>query len=371
MRTHLLTLRCVVGATSLAAASLLATGAAAGSEGTIGFTARPAHSDPADPATRAYFKPVVDPGGTFSDAVIIGNPSAEAVHLIVSPVDGLTGETSGSVYANRQDEINETGAWVTVDVDRITVPARGETAVRFTVRVPPNASAGDHLAGVAFENARPQTSGGNFQVKQVMRAVVGVQVRVPGPAAFHVRLGKLGIERLDGPGVASVSVEIGNDGGALGKPELTVEMTGPAGYARTLTRQLDTILPGDTIVYPWAWPDNLPSGRYAITATATGGGTSVTRQAVIDVGSALTGTDSAASPPPVAAAPPTSADADDSGGIPPWLLVIGVLGGGLVGGVIFRRRPRQAPVVLGDSPLAPSHERASDIDDDRAPVGVG
>ena len=72
-----------------------------------------------------------------------------------------------------------------------------------------------------------------------------------------------------GIGAASVRVTLGNDGTRLGKPGLTVAVSGPNGYQRTVVRALDTILPGDTIAYPLAWPDVLQPGDYSIVATAT------------------------------------------------------------------------------------------------------
>ena len=72
-----------------------------------GFTVRPSHSDAADPATRAYFKRTVAAGGSFGDRALVGNTSDTSITVIVSPVDGLTGATSGAVYANRQDKITK------------------------------------------------------------------------------------------------------------------------------------------------------------------------------------------------------------------------------------------------------------------------
>src|SRR5262249_37477636 len=65
------------------------------------FSVRPGHYDAADPASRAYFKRVVARGGTFSDTVVLANSGHDPLTLLVNAVDGLTGQTSGSVYANR------------------------------------------------------------------------------------------------------------------------------------------------------------------------------------------------------------------------------------------------------------------------------
>jgi hypothetical protein len=237
------------------------------------FGVRPGHYDPADPATRAYFKPVIAPGATFSDEVVVTNTGDEPLTFFVSGVDGLTAQTTGAVYANRQDKPTETGTWIETSASELTVAPRSEAALPFTVRVPADAAPGDHLGGVAFENAAPQSSGSNIRITQVVRAVVGVSVRVPGPAEMVLRVGDLRLRRQDGTGTVAAFLRLANDGRALGKPDLSVTLSGPDGYRRTVERRLDTVLPGDEVDYPLAWPDDLAPGRYRITAVATGPGT--------------------------------------------------------------------------------------------------
>ena len=347
---------------AIATAGLLLSVPAAASAAGGGITVRPAHHDPADPATKAYFKPVVTPGASFTDQVIVGNSSDQPIDVIVSPVDGVTGQTSGAVYANRQDPVRETGAWITVGVTALTVAPHQEVPVAFTARVPSDAAPGDHLAGLAFEDANPQTSGGSVQVKKIMRTVVGVQLRVSGPATFHADVDRVALQSLGSPGAATAVVTVGNDGRALGKPDLTVRLTRPGGYDRTMTRKLDTILPGDTIDYPWAWPDELIAGTYDVTVTAVGGGSTVTKHFTVRVGKALPGPGTPSSPRPPADA------TRSSGGIPSWAFLVATALAGLVGGFVLRRRPGRSRPSVPD-PI-PGDDAAPARPDDMAKSGT-
>src|SRR2546427_582428 len=218
--------RRVIGvAAAFGVAGLLVPGAGATAQTAGGIGLRPAHVDPADPATRAYFKRAVVAGGSFTDQVVVTNTGDAAIDLLISGVDGLTATTSGAVYANRQDPVRSVGAWVVPSATTVTVGPHSEHPIAFTVRVPPSAEAGDHVAGIAFENAHPTTSGGNFAVTQVVRAVMGIQVTVPGPAAFHVHIDRARLEALPGTAFASVVVTIGNDGRKLGKTGLSVRLS--------------------------------------------------------------------------------------------------------------------------------------------------
>jgi Bacterial protein of unknown function (DUF916) len=312
------------------AAAMVGSGATAASAQTAptgGFGAAPAHPDPADLATRAYFKPVLTPGGTASDELEVTSTSDAPVQLLIYPVDGLTGQTSGAVYANRDNRAKKAGTWVAPSISALSLPPHGQQLVPFTVRAPANATPGDHLAGLAVEDANPSRSGGQFSVTEVFRTVVGVDITVPGPAEPALRVGTLGLKALPGTNVAALSVQIGDSGRKLVKPLLRVSMRGPNGYRRTFARNLDTILPGDTIAYPLLWPDSLARGTYHVVVRATGAPTPVTRAATVRLGVALRGTSGGGVP--------------TSSGIPILIIVLGVTGAVAVGlGLWLLRRYR-------------------------------
>jgi hypothetical protein len=294
-----------------------------------GFGAHPAHFDAKIPATRAYFVREVAAGGSFHDEVAVTSSSNEPIELSVYPVDGLTGTTSGAVYANKGSLPTETGRWIAPKVTHVTLQPGKTTLVPFTVSVPRGAAPGDHLGGIAFQRAGAERSSGTFSVTQVLRAVVGVLVQVPGAAAFQPELRSLGVDSVAGTNVASVVVGLDDTGRKLGKTRLTVSLTGPDGYRRRVTRRLDTILPGDAIRYPLVWPDALQPGAYTVTATAAGGSQPVTLRRQVQLGTPLVGSE------PQAVAP-----AAGGGGLPWWTLLVAVAGGAALaaGGVGYGRR---------------------------------
>jgi Bacterial protein of unknown function (DUF916) len=369
LSSTLLRSRRAAGAAALVAAALLWVPAAPASAG-FGIALRPAHADPGDQSTRAYFKPTVAPGGTFTDEVIVTNTGDTPLELAVSGVDGLTAATSGAVYGNRQDPVKKAGAWVSAAAATVTVAPHTELPVPFTVKVPRDAAAGDHLAGIAFEDVHPTSAGSNFAVTQVVRAVMGVQVVVPGPGAFGVHVDNATLQSLPGVSAASVLVTLGNSGARLGKPGLSVALSGPNGYQRTVSRTLDTILPGDTIAYPFAWPDVLRAGDYSITATATpgaanpgapGGSPVVEGATVVRTVSAHLGTPLAGVPASGVIAPAPARHS--SGGFPMWVVVVLVAAAGIGGGLYVGRRGRGSTPPADERALAT--ERASRYPVDR------
>lgn len=312
----------------LAVAGVACPAAAAGSS-IGGFSARPAHFDPAVPATRAYFIRSARRGSGFTDQVVVVNSASAPVTLLVYAVDGLTGVTSGAVYGNRADPVRRAGRWVKPSVGRISVRAGGRVSIPFSVRVPGTATPGDHLAGLALQNAHPHKSGGRFSITEIVRVVVGVEVKVPGPAQPQIALRHLSIAPLPGTTDPALVVSLADVGRRLCRPRLGITLSGPGG-AQRMVRQLDTILPGDAIAYPFPWPRALASGSYHAIVNATGCGAPAKLSASARLGRRLarTGVLSAAVTQPPAT----------SSGIGWWALMLVGVAGVATGAVVTRGR---------------------------------
>ncbi|HEY3142807.1 MAG TPA: hypothetical protein VGJ86_16825, partial [Acidimicrobiales bacterium] len=138
------------------------------------------------------------------------------------------------------------------------------------------------------------------------------------------------------------------------KPALSVALTGPNGYQRTVSRTLDTILPGDTIGYPFAWPDVLQPGDYSITATASAPGSA---PAVRTVGAHLA-TALAGVPAPGVLTPAPSPTRHSGRGYP-WAMVILVAIAGLGGGLLLGQRRSGPRPPAGEPVQVPAAEGPS------------
>jgi hypothetical protein len=212
-----------------------------------------------------YFAPTISAGSTWTSELLVANDSAQTATILVYGADGLTAVVSGAVYSNLGQPLHSAGAWVHPASHTVTVPAQGQATVRFSVTVPRWATPGDHLAGIVAESGSLATSGsGRVRVNVVARAVVGVLVRVSGPASFSVRVGTPTINR--GPDqIGEVVTPLADTGRLIGKPTIKVSLSGPGGYNKSVTRQVDTLLPGGTAQFPVYWPDRL-HGIYHITS---------------------------------------------------------------------------------------------------------
>jgi hypothetical protein len=254
-----------LAAIALAGLALAPDMAAAASIG--GFGVQPVQAD----HNRGYFVFRMRAGGARTGYLEAFNTSEQPLSLRVYSVDGLTGVTSGVVYANHADRVAGAGAWLTPSAPQVSLAPGARQRMGFHLHVPAGTGPGDYLAGFALENANPGTSSGRFQVKEIVRTVVGVEVIVPGPAHAQIHLGAGARKARPGTTASAVTVNLTDTGRLLCKPVLTVSVDGRSGQS-TETHALDTVLPDDAIAYPFAWPHNLAPGHYRIRATARGCG---------------------------------------------------------------------------------------------------
>jgi hypothetical protein len=274
-------------AVSPASRSFGAVRAAPSGGGGAGISVAPVQADPSHPVS--YFTLKAAGGTQLSEAVVVTNLSTAPVTLTLAAVDGLTGPSTGAVYADEGDPVRRAGAWVSLPQDSLYMPARSAKTVPFTVTVPGGAVPGDHLAGISVQSPPKAPTKGSFQITEIVRSVVGVLVVVPGPATFVPTLSALSIKAIGQTGIGSIVVTLKNTGLLLGKPLLRIALNGPNGYRRTLSKNLDTVLPSDSVPYPFPWPDTLAKGQYHITAWLTGGGVTVELQGNDYVGTKLAG----------------------------------------------------------------------------------
>lgn len=288
----------------------------------------------------SYFVIEAGPGSVARRSVVIINGTKRTKRLIVDGVDALTGETTGVVYANRQRKHREASRWVRPRKHFIRVGPGEVRRLRFTLRVPKNVRPGDHVAGLAFEDAHAAKSGSRFAVRQVVRVVVGIHVKVRGGEQPQGDVGRMQLKAQPGTQVATTVVRLANRGDRLCKPTLRVELARDGQRRRVVKRQLETVLPHDVIDYPMQIPGKVEAGTYDAVARVTGCGADSESAAAVTLPRGLDGSS------PRADAPRTAAISQRDW--PLFLLVgLGVLVGSgavlLLQRLVHRRRPEPTP----------------------------
>ncbi|MFG6444021.1 WxL protein peptidoglycan domain-containing protein [Microbacterium sp. P07] len=217
-------------------------------DATIGMSAEPLNEEGA--AVRSRFDYQASPGQMIDDSYVVTNTGTTAQTYAVFATDAFNTEDGSFSLLDTGIEPSDAGAWVSFGTERsISVelqPAESKS-IPFTLRVPDNATPGDHAAGLVVSL---QT--GDGQVLMDRRLGTRLYVRVPGELQPNLTI--TGITAAYTPsfnplaGETTVTFTVQNAGNVALAGQLKTEIKGFFGITLASPTQQDVseMLPGST-----------------------------------------------------------------------------------------------------------------------------
>jgi hypothetical protein len=213
----------------------------------------PTGTDPSQPSSRPNLSYTVDPGAVVDDSVSLWNYGDTQMTFHVYATDAFTNSTGEFTLLPDGGKPKNTGTWVTLQQDAVTVPARTRIDIPIQVHVPKDASPGDHTAGIVAAAATGTTNGSGQSAVVVRRTGSRVYIRVNGPVNPSIVVENLSTDYhgsfnpLDGD--LEVNYTLRNAGnvrlGALQRVEVT-DLFGRTIDARR-GKPIQEILPGNVV----------------------------------------------------------------------------------------------------------------------------
>ncbi|MFC9295905.1 WxL protein peptidoglycan domain-containing protein [Streptomyces sp. NPDC057011] len=271
----------LLGLAGLLGLLLPAATATAADNGTWGvFPTPPAGAPMTD---RAYFFHQGAAGTTVSDSATILNSSDKDLTFQVFATDAMN-TPAGGAFALLPVETKpvDVGTWITLPPETattVTVPAKGRKDIPFTVKVPADATPGDHVGGIVALNTAVEGVQQEGKVQVGVKRSVGARLyfRVPGPVTPGLSVEDVRVSRSAPllPWVkdarATISYALVNRGNVVVEPKVTVSAQGLFGR-RVLDRPARelklVLLPGQRIELTEPWPDAPQSDRVTVKITA-------------------------------------------------------------------------------------------------------
>ncbi|WP_280890016.1 DUF916 domain-containing protein [Streptomyces sp. LBL] len=237
----------------------------------------PASSQIAD---RPYFYLSADPGTTLRDKVVVANKTGGPLTFRLYAADAYnTARDGGFAVRTQKERQRGVGAWAKPARTRVTVPAHGEVAVPFTLRVPADAEPGDHPGALVALDERVDQGDGSLALG-VQRAVgARVYLRVGGPVLAAIAVEDVRVIHSQplvpglGDSAATVSYTLHNTGNVTVDPKVELRAQGLFGrtlLARDLPKVPAELLPGQRVRLsePWRGAPQLDWGDVTLTASA-------------------------------------------------------------------------------------------------------
>lgn len=248
------------------------------------WSLHPAVAEGAD--ERVSLRHTLDGGGTAADFVALTNFSSHPAVFGVYASDGtLTADGDFDLIPSDQESVGG-GSWISVlpvegSVAReggglvVTAPAQTTVLIPVEIRVPANATPGDHPAGIVAELVPADGAA----VQLASRVGVRVHLRVAGEISALIGARQVTTEYVPSwnpfaPGTARVSYTTVNDGNVRLGARSETRLSGPFGIAAvSSTSESREILPGQTAavtVEVPIWPTFFSSGTIVTTPLRVG-----------------------------------------------------------------------------------------------------
>jgi hypothetical protein len=249
--------RAALDATMMPASAALGNGSFA-----IGPTPQPGSTQ------AGYFGMIAWPGQKFSESVSVANLTTAPLTLRLYAADAYTIRNGGgfAVYGIGSTP-HEVGAWVSQLPPLVTIPARKQLNIRFSIQVPANATPGTHAGGIVAQAAIPQLMqvNGTVRVKVYRQVFTRIYATIAGRLIPDFEVDSLSATHPQPPFPlithrrGSITYFLSNTGNTIIAPTVHLWVTGLFGTVMDRTFPATSqILPGGIARYDVAWP-SVPS----------------------------------------------------------------------------------------------------------------
>jgi hypothetical protein len=211
----------------------------------------------------------IDPGQTKTFSVTIRNESDTDQVYYLGRRD-IVGVRDGSVPVYADEDIAPTAMdmsqWILLSTDSISVPARGETPIQFSVTAPQNAAPGSHFAGIFISVEPPKLRESGAAIGYEVANII--TMRVAGEVNESATIRQFSTDNyLYGSPRVSFNVKIENDGNTLVRPTGPLQITNMFGKEVSggliFNEAAAAVFPGDTREYVFEWlGEGYGFGRY-------------------------------------------------------------------------------------------------------------
>jgi Bacterial protein of unknown function (DUF916) len=214
-----------------------------------------------DAPNRANLSYLVDPGSTTTDAVTVYNFGNVSQNFKVYATDAFNDEQGQFAVLRGDEEPADVGNWLTFDQENVTVLPGQQVTIPVTIKVPADASPGDHVGAVLASSPTIGTGEQGQVITLDRRTGTRLYVRVNGALRPNLALSNLATtyHHSKNPfgGSATVGFRITNRGNIRLSGTPTVTIAGPLGLGETkiVLADIAELLPGEEVDLTAEMPD--------------------------------------------------------------------------------------------------------------------
>ena len=206
------------------------------------------------PDSRDGFTYEATPGAQKVDYVAITNYTTAPVSLHVYATDAYNSQDGGFTVLPSTTKPRDIGLWIEPAKQFLSIPGKTTVVMPFTLRVPANASVGDHAGGIMAALTTMAYDAKGNQVAIESRVGSRVALRVPGKLSGAVTVTAVSVSYHDpwnpfGAGTATVSYTVNNTGNVRLSGTQSVRISSLFGGSKdgAAIAAIKELLPGDSV----------------------------------------------------------------------------------------------------------------------------
>jgi len=221
-------------------------------EGDVTWSVQPANTTN---GTRTQFEYSTDPGTQVVDFVVVANRGETPAEFAIYATDATNDVETGAFGLLPSDVApTDLGAWITMDVDTVTLQPGEESTIPFNLLIPSDATPGDHVAGIIASISTVGENDEGTTVNLEQRVGARMYLRVSGDVAARAEIS--GVTTSFTPelnpfafGRMTVDYNVRNTGNVRVDANQKVQITGPFGIplAEITPEPLADLLPRQTV----------------------------------------------------------------------------------------------------------------------------
>jgi hypothetical protein len=210
---------------------------------------------PASSATEVGNRPnlsyTIEPGETVEDAVTVYNLGNVPLIFNVYPTDAFNNDDGTFSVLPGDKKPSDVGTWFKLDQGLISVPPGKQTTIPFTIKVPRDATPGDHVGAVLASSSTKGTGDNGETITLDRRTGTRLFVRVAGDLRPELAITNMesdydqAVNSFDG--TTTVTFRVENRGNVRMNGSPIVEVGGPLGALSKTVKlpELSELLPGE------------------------------------------------------------------------------------------------------------------------------
>lgn len=215
--------------------------------------------------TRSWFVYTLDRGQSQRDTVVINNHSDESAEIVIEALDAISTDDGSYGLVSSPVDNQHIGKWVTLDRERVVLGSGKSAEVGFTIRIPADASVGEHNGGIVIHQERTQPASGS-SINVQTRVAARVYVTVPGVVEREIEFDRVSHRFEDGK--LCFTIEAHNKSNVKLEPSLDIRLTGLLGSTKHTEENVGTFLAGKEMKIERMWPKSTPKiGYYRVHLT--------------------------------------------------------------------------------------------------------